>query len=1081
MWRERNVNVMSDRLDTIVPAGPTSVERRGRSSAQGPDGPRRRLVRKIAIVFLSIVIVLVILLGLAWLNRRAAAREVLIGWLDRRGVPAQVEVERFELDGFVGRVTIGDRRDPDVTIERVEVDYGIGAPWSSGGLGVKPSRIRLIRPVAKASWRGGQLSFGSLDDLIKDFSGRPPEPDSRGPLIIVEGGRLRLGTEYGPVSLLADARVDNGKLMRLSARMPVASLRSGKSEARGFGGTLDLITTGDRAAVAMDITAEQVSSPGLEARAAHLSGTLDLPYPDFKTRQGDGRAAANLVMTGDRITLADSTATSARMTMIAAGQVSGWIETLGFTGSADTQLTAGAVSAPGLSARAFEMASTQARIAVARRNGDLDWSVEGPARLRAASGRAGDLALDRATLTSPALALTGSARDVAATGPLSVALDRMTFGDLNLTDARGQLSLDYATDRATALKLTGSMSAPRGGWPLLGAVVADDVPELAEMKRALGTFALEVPSLQLVSGNEGLTVSLLEPARLVPGNGGVLTIEPVSRPLYSARPKQAGGGAFDLTTARGRGLPQARFAIPDWRLTAGGFRATLDGRAALDFGLARGLALTTRGVLATENGRLTYTGSGCSAFTVERLELDENDVMDVAGRLCSSGGPLVVSQDGRWRAGGQLTGVSASAPFLAMTFANVEGTAVATGSRAGLGLDAHITSAMLEDATRPRRFNTLTASGDATLAEERWSGAFDLARRGPALGRLTLAHDGTTGEGGVVIDAPSLVFAEDGLQPADLSPLVADFVRSPASGTASFSGRLNWSDDLPDGSSSGRLLVPGIDFVSPAGAVTGLSGTVDFTNLAPLTTAPNQSLRIATLESIAPLTDLDLTFSLDKSAITVGGGSIKAAGGTVSVEPFSVPLDRRPFSGVIVLDRVQLGELIKSAGFGDRVSLDAIVSGRLPFTSDPDAGVRITAGSLYATQPGRLSIQREALSGLEAGGGGAVPPGTVEDLAYQAMEDLAFNILTADVNSLDEGRVGVLFHIAGRHDPPQRQELRLTLAELISREFLNRPLPLPSNTVIDLTLDTTLNINQLVGDLLAVNRARNGDTEEEEP
>ena len=80
----------------------------------------------------------------------------------------------------------------------------------------------------------------------------------------------------------------------------------------------------------------------------------------------------------------------------------------------------------------------------------------------------------------------------------------------------------------------------------------------------------------------------------------------------------------------------------------------------------------------------------------------------------------------------------------------------------------------------------------------------------------------------------------------------------------------------------------------------------------------------------------------------------------------------------------------------------------------------------------------------------------------------------AEVNSRDQGRLGALFRIRGRHDPPQRQELRITLAEFISREFLNREMPLPSGTGIDLTLDTTLNVNQLVSDLLALNRARNG-------
>jgi hypothetical protein len=98
-------------------------------------------------------------------------------------------------------------------------------------------------------------------------------------------------------------------------------------------------------------------------------------------------------------------------------------------------------------------------------------------------------------------------------------------------------------------------------------------------------------------------------------------------------------------------------------------------------------------------------------------------------------------------------------------------------------------------------------------------------------------------------------------------------------------------------------------------------------------------------------------------------------------------------------------------------------------------------------------------------------------MAYQAMENLAFDTLTAEVNSLEAGRLGVLFHIKGRHDPPQRQELRLSLSELISRDFLKRDLPLPSGTGVDLTLDTTLNADQLVSDLLALNRARAGEAD----
>lgn len=999
----------------------------------------RRMGRTLAIGALVVLILLSTLVAVLWLNRRIAARELLVGWLDQRGIQAEVVVERLEISGFVGRVRVGDPANPDVTVQRVEVDYALGLPWSPGGLGLTAERIRLIRPVVRARWRDGRVSLGALDPLIEEFSGRPPRPDSRGPVVIVETGRVRLDTDYGPVSILADARIDDGRLMSLTARMPAGSLRSGQEEARGLGGTLDLTTTGDRIALAVDLSAARLSARGLVAEGARLSGTMDLPYPDLEARRGDGRAAMDLTLAGDQLAVGDSTATGAVLALAGDGQISGWLDTLAFSG-----MTA--------------------------------------IRLRAASGRSGELSLTGIELNSPGMELSGSRAGLAAMGPVTARLDRAVFDTLSLHGASGRFALDFASPRPTALILAGSAAASRGAWPLFGTVATDDVPELAGMKRALGAFALDIPALRLTSGDAGVALALTAPARLTPANGGVLRINPVETPLYSAAPGQSGGGALTLTASRGQGLPEAAVSIPDWRLTEGGFRATLDGRAALDFGLARGLTVITRGMLATDAGRLTYRPEECLRFAAERLELEENDVMDLSGGLCTSGGPMVVSQNGRWRAAGRLEGVAASAPFLAMRFAGVEGTVAVTGSPAGLGLEARVDTVDVEDATRPRRFNPLTASGSASLSDERWSGAFDLARNASVLGRLTLAHDGRTGTGGVTIDAPSLVFAEGGLQPADLSPMAADFVQSPATGSASFVGRLDWSEVLPEGgSSSGRLVIPGLDFVSPAGAVTGLSGTIDFTNLAPLTTASGQTLRVATLESIAPLTDLDLTFALDKAAISVAGGEIKAAGGTVRVEPFSVPLDRRPFSGVIVLDRIQLGELIAGAGFGDRVALDAVVSGRLPFTSDPDTGVRITAGTLYAAQPGRLSIQREALSDLDAGGGGAVPAGTVEDLAYQAMENLAFDVLTADVNSLDQGRVGVLFHIKGRHDPPQRQELRLTLPELISREFLNRPLPLPSDTGIDLTLDTTLNLNQLISDLLAVNRARSGDADTEQP
>ena len=1039
------------------------------------EPPARRRASPWPRVIAVILGVLLILVAIAWLNRRAAARELLVGWLERKGVKADVQLERIELDGLTARVRIGDPRNPDATVERVEVDYVLGAPWSRAGLGVTPRRIRLVRPVVRARLVNGTLSFGALDPLIAEFRKKPPRPDTRGPLILVEQGKVRLDTAFGRVEADADARIDNGKLMRLRAIAPPATLKRGALSALGLTGVADLTTVADRITGRIGLAADRFEGSGLGGQGLRGAVVVDLPYPDLRTRRGDGRAAIDATLSADRLTVGSTSARTGVLHAAFDGQVSGWIETFRLQGDSEVSLAAARLDGPGLTGRRATATLHASDARLARDARGLAWRLRGAGAASLGEGSAGGIQGRSIALRSDDLTVSGRGAALEASGPVVVSADRAAAGDFSLAGLRSGATVHLVTEAGWRLDAAGALAAAHGAWPLFGRPARDDVPELGEMKRALSDFAVSAPAFRLVTGSGGTRVILSRPAVLRPANGGVLTVNPRGGPVFEAAPGRAGGGALDLVSRRGRGLPEATVAVPRWRLTPGGFAATLDGRAALDFGLARGLTLRTRGELASNRGRLTWIASGCAPLTVERLELGENDVTALSGDFCPQGGPMLSVADGAWRAHGALRGIDASAPFLALDIRQASGVLTAIGGPHGLGLDVQVDAAGVEDATTPRRFNPLTAAGSARLADERWSGAFDLARDGTALGRLTLAHDGRAGAGGLIIEAPSIAFAPGGLQPADLSPLIADLVRAPATGSVAFTGRVDWRDGQ-EGTSSGRLDVAGIDFTSPAGPVKGLKGVIDFTSLAPLTTAPDQHLTADRVEAFAPLTGVDVAFALDKSALMVSAGQLTVGGGAVRVEPFAVPLDRTlPLSGVITLENIQLGDLVAGSGFGDKVKLDALVSGRLPFSSDPVQGWRITGGSLRAARPGRLSIQREALSGLQAGGGGAgVPPNTVQDLAYQAMENLAFDTLTAEVNSLDQGRLGVLFHIRGRHDPPERQELRLSLSELIGRKFLNRPLTLPSDTGIDLTLDTTLNLNQLVADVIALNRARNG-------
>ena len=1054
------------------------------SSPVIPDG-RRRSGRGPGRLVIVLLVILGLLLAAAltlYAARREAARQVLVGWLERRGIEAEVEIERLELDTLTARIRVGDGDDPDFSVERVEVDYALGLPWSETGLGVTPSRIRLIRPILRASWRDGVFSMGSLDPLIEEFRGRPPGPEARGPLVLIEQGRLNLGTDYGPLDVRADARIDDGRLMRLSARAGNAALVSGDTRINLSGARLDLTTTGERTRLDLAAIFEDVAAPGLSGEAVRVGLSDEAPYPDLDARRSEGDLDLTATLAAGRLEAGDFSGRAVGARIALDGRVNGWLETFQLTGESEGMIGADALTLGQTSASTARVSFSETALDVSGRDGALRWRLDGPMTLLAGRLRSGDLTIAGLDVRSGAVSAggrsgSGQASAFEITAPASVQARSLAFGELSLSGIDGRLDADVTGEGVVLAEAAGRLRAERGRWPLLGAPGADDPPELAALKRALGGFRLEASSFRLRTGSTGTELVLGQAARITPLNGGLITLGAhPDAPLYAARPGQTGGGALILTGTAPE--TDVRVQVPDWRLTPGGFTAALDGAAGFNFGFARDIDVAAAGTLTSGGGRLTFRPDGCVVITAAQLAFGENDARDLSGDLCAGDGPLITVADGGWTARGRMQDAAAEVPFLATRFSDMAGPLTVRGTAAGLEMDTVVEAARVADTAQPQRFQPLDATGSASLAADVWQGRFEVSAGPHRLGRVDLKHDGRAEAGGVAFDASDLVFAEDGLQPDDVTPLTEGLIDPPVTGGAGFTGRFDWT---PEGAtSSGVLTVRDLDFVSPAGPVTGLNGAVAFTSLTPLITAPDQRLTAEGIQALAAVTDLNLLFELGAGSFQVSGADLDVAGGRVVIEPFDVPLDRtQPFAGTLVFENVQLGELLGGAGFGEQVGLDAVVSGRVPFTWDAEHGFRVIGGSLYAVQPGRLEIEREALSGLEAGGGGEdVPPNVVQDLAYQAMEELAFDILTAEVNSLDEGRLGVLFRIRGWHDPPERQELRLTLSELISRDFLNRELPLPSGTEIDLTLDTTLNLNQLVSDIMSLNRARRGEAEE---
>ncbi|MGA0606307.1 intermembrane phospholipid transport protein YdbH family protein [Phenylobacterium sp. VNQ135] len=984
--------------------------------------PAAKTTRPLRLILALVGVALVVLAALTWLNRRTLAREALTGWLRSKGIASEAEVYAVGPSNFSARLRIGDPARPDFQAARADVRYRFK------GLGVEVLAVTLRQPVLRASLHDGRFSVGSLDPLIEAFSRRPPRPDAAKPAIAIDDGVLWLATDYGPVKLTADARVEDNRLMSLAAVADPARLRGKGLSAETGRATLAVTTRGPRVSARLEAPLTAARSGDLALRGGRLVLTADAPYPDMVRRRSDGGLTLNARLVADRLSQGAQGFDGVEGEAGFVGQSRGWIPDLWVAGQATASLRAG-------SGAVGPAKSGGLRLALA--SDDVRWTRAGgdrvTATLRATAvldrGEAADLTLTRTTLT--------------AAGPVAAAKDGVHAA------------------------LSGSLVG-HGAYAGLGPVTAEDVGDMVAIKRAARGFGVAAPRLRLtLAPGRAPALALPQPVTLRPDAGGAVTLASV------------GPDDWRLT-AKGGGLPDVDALAQDLRLADGGATAGLNLKATLSLGPLQRARIDAAGRLRVAGGAVTVLASRCAKLAADRLEFGENDVETVSGRLCPGSEPLFRMAGGDWRIAGRAEAVSADAPFLQAGVREAFGP-VALGPKGGrLDADARIDRARLVDRAPEARFHPLALTGTARARRDAWTADLDLAAGPHRVAHARLVHDGPSGQGKVDIDTGLLTFAEGGLQPAQLSPL-AEALGSPAVGQASFSGGFAWNPVA--GISAGTLTVPRLDFTSPAGRVTGLSGTLVFTSLAPLVAAEGQTVSVERLEAIVPITGMKAQVGLRDEVLLITGGEAAVGGGRVTIERLELPLDPAATrKGLLAFEGVQLHDLVEASPFGDKVELDARVSGRIPFEATGQR-VRITGGELKAIQPGRLSIQREALTGVQgepqqviAGGepvaNQAQANAVVTDFAYQAMENLAFDELDLSLNSREDGRMNALFHIVGRHDPPKKQEIRLGLMELIKRRFLDKPLPLPSGTKVNLTLDTTLNLDDLLADYAEYQRLR---------
>ncbi|HEX5776954.1 MAG TPA: YdbH domain-containing protein, partial [Caulobacteraceae bacterium] len=594
-------------------------------------------------------------------------------------------------------------------------------------------------------------------------------------------------------------------------------------------------------------------------------------------------------------------------------------------------------------------------------------------------------------------------------------------------------------------------------------VISGDAAQERAIAAFLQSFSARASRISLTARNGDVDVALTGPVTLRAASGGEAVLTPRGRfALLGGRP-----GGFDIAT-RGGGLPDLRASVSSWSYRPGAIDARLAFKGSLNAPPADKAVVDAEGVLRVRGRRTTFTLTRCGTARAELIDFGEVDLTNASATVCPSGQPLVVANGGVWRLSGRFENGKAEIPIWQVAGADASGNFDVGGSGDMDTAAIRLAALRLSDTTEVARFNPVRASGGARLANGAWQGAFPVTTDDlDPVGSVGLSHHVASGRGEARIDATGMVFAKEGFQPVEVLP-VAQIIRD-AEGQADFIGVLTWG---PEGvTSSGALSTAALNFQSPTGKVTGLNAAIQFTSLSPLITAPDQSLTIQRLDAITPLENIQARFDLVADAANIDQATATLADGQVQLEPLTVPLAAdRTVKGVLNLSRIDIGKIVADTSLADRIKVDAIVDGRLPFEMGPD-GIRFREGRLRAVQPGRISISRTVLSNVETGAADANPMdatqpaeefNAVQDFAYQAMENLSFDVLEADVNSLAAGRLGVVFRIQGEHDPAVAEEARISIQEAVSGDAFNRRIPLPKGTPVNLTLDTSLNFDELL-------------------
>jgi len=362
---------------------------------------------------------------------------------------------------------------------------------------------------------------------------------------------------------------------------------------------------------------------------------------------------------------------------------------------------------------------------------------------------------------------------------------------------------------------------------------------------------------------------------------------------------------------------------------------------------------------------------------------------------------------GRQGFGGQFEGAAGKIGAVPLLIS--DGAGHWTLASSVLALDGAIRVADAQEASP--RFHRLLAN-DVRLSLKAGRIAATATLREPRslapIARAAIRHDLSSGAGDAVLDVDQLRFAQNRLQPEAITPLTLGMIAN-VEGAVAGQGRIRWKDGIV--SSEGDFSTQGINLAAAFGPVTGLKGTIRFTDLLGLVTAPDQQVTIEEVNPGIAVTDGVIRYRvLPDLKLAVAQGAWPFSGGTLTLDPtvldMANPVARRLTFRIAGLDAATF---IQQLDFKN-IAVTGKFDGVLPIIFDSRGG-RIENGALTVRpEGGTLSYVGDVTN---------ANLGRMARIAFDALKSMRYRQLTIELNGDLDGEIVSKVRFDGTNNQPK--------------------------------------------------------------